>query len=184
MTIERPMFPPRGEKSALRVVGGVDFDPAAPQKTKLPEKNRLEDDPPALIQGDDDAAYLSTLFSQTYWTLPFVKLPAEKCESWGEFWKCAVMWNDEPTDDQHADFWRGRRYAFLAIEAIQKDKTCGRQLEITVERMIEGAFRRRGPSGELCRKLSVAEQGFIDFLRVVITRPDYFRETAERGGWQ
>jgi hypothetical protein len=181
MTIERPMFPPRAEKSALRVVGGVDFDPAAPQ-TKLPEKNRPEDSPTAFKS--DDAAYLSTLFSQTYWTLPFVKLPAEKCESWGEFWKCAVMWNDEPTDDKHADFSRGRRYAFLAIEAIRKDKTCGRQLEITVDTMIEGAFRRRGPSGKLCRNLSVAEQGFIDFLCLAITRPDYFRETAERGGWQ
>jgi hypothetical protein len=29
MTIEKPMFPPRGEKSALRVVGGVEFTPAA-----------------------------------------------------------------------------------------------------------------------------------------------------------
>ena len=182
MTIERPMFPPRAEKSALRVVGGVDFDPAAPQ-TKLPEKNRPEDSPLA-FRGDADAAYLRTLFSETYWTLPFVTMPAEQCGSWPEFWQQFVMWNDEPTDDRHADFLRGRRYAFLAIEAIRKDKTCGRQLEITVERMIEGAFRRRGPSGKLCRNLSVAEKGFIDFLCLAITRPDYFREKAKREGWQ
>ena len=178
MTIERPMFPPRAEKSALRVVGGVDFDPAAPR----PEFS--QEDRPALIQGDNAGACLGTLFSETYWTLPFVTMPAGECGSWGEFWKRAVMWNDEPTDDQHADFWRGRRYAFLAIEAIRKDKTCGRQLEITVERMIEGAFRRRGPSGKLCRNLSVAEKGFIDFLCLAITRPDYFREKAKREGWQ
>jgi hypothetical protein len=184
MTIERPMFPPRAEKSALRVVGGVDFDPAAPQKTKLPEKNRLEDDPPALIQGGDDDAYLArTLFSRTYWTLPFVTMPAEECDSWGEFWKRVVMWNDERTDDSYADFWRGRKYAFLAIEAIGKDKTGGRQLEITVKSMIEGAFRRRGPSGKLCRDLSSAEQGFIDFLCLAITRPAYCREQAKRQGW-
>jgi len=179
MTLERPMFPP-GRESVFRVVAGIDFDPAAPQ-TKLPEKNRPEDSPTAF---KSDAAYLRTLFSETYWTLPFVTMPTEECGSWAEFWKRAVMWNDEPTDDQHADFWRGRRYAFLAIEAIRKDKTCGRQLEITVKRMIEGAFRRRGPSGKLCRNLSVAEKGFIDFLCLAITRPDYFREKAKREGWQ
>jgi hypothetical protein len=48
---------------------------------------------------------------------------------------------------------------FLAIEAIRKDKTCGRQLEITVERMIEGAFRRRGPPGKLCRKGPMSQIG-------------------------
>jgi hypothetical protein len=183
MTIERPMFPSRAERSALRVVGGVDFDPAAPQ-TKLPEKNRPED-PPALIQGDEDDAYLaSTLFSRTYWTLPFVTMPAEECGSWAEFWQQVVMWNDEPTNDRHADFWRGRRYAFLAIEAIGKDKNGGTQLENTVKSMIEGAFRRRGPSGKLCRNLSSAEQGFVDFLCLAITRPDYFKEQAKREGWQ
>jgi hypothetical protein len=174
MTIER--------ESVFRVVAGIDFDPAAPQ-TKLPEKNRPEDDPTALIQGDADAAYLRTLHSETYWTLPFVTMPTEECGSWGEFWKRTVMWNDEPTDDRLADFRRGRRYAFLAIEAIQKDKTCGHQLEITVERMIEGAFRRRGRSGKLCRNLSMAEKGFIDSLCLAITRPDYFREEAKRQGW-
>src|ERR1035437_1822823 len=39
MTIERPMFPPRGEKSALRVVGGVDFTPAA-ETEPLPAQGR------------------------------------------------------------------------------------------------------------------------------------------------
>jgi hypothetical protein len=166
----------------FRVVAGTDFDPAAPQ-TKLPEKTERPEDSSLAFKGDADAAYLMTLHSETYWTLPFVKLPAEQCASMGEFWKRVVMWNDTNRWPP-ADFWRGRRYAFLAIEAIRKDKTCGRQLEITVDRMIESAFRRRGPSGKLCRNLSVAEQGFLDFLCVAITRPDYFRETAERGGWQ
>ena len=38
------------------------------------------------------------------------------------------------------------------------------QLEIVVERMIEGAFRRRGPKGKLCRGLSSAENGFLQGL--------------------
>ena len=138
MTIER--------ESVFRVVAGIDFDPAAPQ-TKLPEKNRPEDSPLA-FKGDADAAYLRTLFSETYWTLPFVTMPAEECGSWPEFWQQVVMWNDEPTNDGQADFWRGRRYAFLAIETIRKDKNFGRQLKITVTRMIEGAFRRARPFRE------------------------------------
>jgi hypothetical protein len=122
----------------------IKFERPAPQ-TKLPEKNRPEDSPTAF---KSDAAYLRTLFSETYWTLPFVTMPTEECGSWAEFWKRAVMWNDEPTDNPHADFWRGRRYAFLAIEAIRKDKTCGRQLKITVDRMIEGAFSEARPFRE------------------------------------
>src|SRR5260370_36963325 len=82
------------------------------------------------------------------------------------------MWNDEPTDDQGADFARGRLYACLAIEALRTERFCSRQLEIIVERMIERAFRRRGPAGKLCRQLSSSEQGFLTALRRVAVEID------------
>jgi hypothetical protein len=140
-------------------------------------------DRPALIQGDDDAYLARTLFSETFWTLPFVTMPAGECGSWGEFWKQVVMWNDEPTDNSVADYHRGRRYAYLAIDAIQKDNTGRCQLEITVDRMLEGAFRRRGPSGKLCRAISEAEKGFIAALCLAAVRPNDMKAEAKREGW-
>ena len=87
----------------------------------------------------------------------------------GQFWKQTVMWNDEPTDDQCADFARGRRHACLAIEALRTERICSRQLETIVERMIERAFRRRGPAGRPCRQLSSSEQGFLkELCRVAV----------------
>ena len=48
MTIERPMFPPCGKKSAMRLVGGIDFTPPretepllARRKRRGPYKDRL-----------------------------------------------------------------------------------------------------------------------------------------------
>jgi hypothetical protein len=75
------------------------------------------------------------------------------------------MWNDEPTDNSCADYHRGRKYAQAAVEALVTDRPRSiRQLEIVVEGMIERAFRRRGPKGALCRKLSSAEHGFLEGL--------------------
>jgi len=74
------------------------------------------------------------------------------------------MWNDEPTDNSCADYHRGRKYAQAAVEALVTERVRTRQLEIVVERMIEGAFRRRGPKGALCRRLSSAEHGFLQEL--------------------
>jgi hypothetical protein len=164
--------------------GGGSSQGTATPAAAAPQLEFSQEDRPALIQGDADDAYLArTLFSETFWTLPFVTMPTEQCGSWGEFWKRVVMWNDEPTDDRHADFWRGRRYAFLAIEAIRKDNTGRRQLEITVDRMLEGAFGRRGPSGKLCRALSEAEKGFIAALCLAAGRPNDLKAEAKREGW-
>jgi hypothetical protein len=93
-----------------------------------------------------------------------VTLPQEPGDNWGEFWERVDMWNDEPTDNSCADYHRGRKYAQAAVEALVTERVGIRQLEIVVERMIEGAFRRRGPKGALCRKLSSAEHGFLQEL--------------------
>lgn len=99
-------------------------------------------------------------YSDSFFEFPFVTLPSEKCATWGEFWKRVVMWNDEPTGNECADYQRGRRHARDAIEVIRKENACPRGLEIVVERMIERAFRRRGPKGALCRNLSSADRLF------------------------
>jgi hypothetical protein len=104
------------------------------------------------------------LYSDAFFELPFVTLPSEECASWGEFWERANMWNDEPTGDSCADCQRGHRYALASIDTIRKENASSRGLEIVVERMIERAFRRRGPKGALCRKLSSAEQSFLEEL--------------------
>jgi hypothetical protein len=88
-------------------------------------------------------------------------LPQDPGDTWGEFWERVDMWNDEPTDNACADYHRGRKYAQAAVEALVTERVGTRQLEIVVESMIEGAFRRRGPKGKLCRGLSSAEQGFL-----------------------
>jgi hypothetical protein len=93
-----------------------------------------------------------------------VTLPEEPGDNWGEFWERVDMWNDKPTDNACADYHRGRKYAQAAVEAIVAERASNRQLEIVVERMIEGAFRRRGLKGKLCRGLSSAEQGFLKGL--------------------
>ena len=111
-------------------------------------------------------------------------MPAGECDSWGEFWKQVVMWNDEPTDKSLADYHRGRRFAYLAIDAIQKDNVGRRQLEITVDRMLESAFRRRGPAGKLCRGLSEAEKGFINVLCLAAVGPNDLKAKAKQEGWQ
>jgi hypothetical protein len=115
---------------------------------------------------DDDAPTVGAtkLFSGAFFALPFVTLPSEECGSWGEFWERVVMWNDEPTDNACTDYHRGRKYAKAAVEALVTERVSCRQLEIVVDRMIEGAFRRRGPKGALCRKLSSAEHGFLQGL--------------------
>ena len=105
--------------------------------------------------------YFTQLFSMSFFKLPFVTLPQEPGDDWGEFWERVDMWNDKPTDNACADYHRGRSTRRLAVEAIVTERVSNRQLEIVVERMIEGAFRRRGPKGALCRKLSSAEHGFL-----------------------
>jgi hypothetical protein len=86
---------------------------------------------------------------------------AGRNDDWGEFWKHTIMWNDEPTGKGHVDYARGRRYAQEVIKAIVDDNAIPRELEMVVDAMIERGFRRRGPSGRLCRQLSSAEQGFL-----------------------
>jgi hypothetical protein len=108
--------------------------------------------------------YFTHLFSMSFFKLPFVTLPQDPGDNWGEFWERVVMWNDEPTGNSCADYHRGHNYAQAAVEALATDRVSLRQLEIVVERMIEGAFRRRGPKGALCRKLSSAEHGFLQGL--------------------
>jgi hypothetical protein len=141
----------------LRIVAGTAFadKPASPERAAQCEPAN---------GSPNDLAPLSGLYSETVFRLPFVTLPAEECDSWGEFWKQTVMWNNEPTADRGADYARGRRYACLAIEALRTERICSRQLEIIVEQMIERAFRRRGPAGKLCRQLSSSEQGFLTAL--------------------
>jgi hypothetical protein len=173
-------------KTAFKIVGGTDFDPgkpqASPKKIDPDQIDRIEatDVPTVLASGRT----LSSLFSKIYWQLPFVTLPQDPGDTMGEFWGRVVMWNDEPTGNSCVDYHRGRRYAYLAIEAIRKDDATNRQLEITVERMLEGAFRRRGPSGKLCRKLSNSEEGFIDVLCVAALHPEVLKDEAKRRGWQ
>ena len=109
------------------------------------------------------------MFSESFFKLSFVTLPREEFKTWGEFWGLTNMWNDEPTDKGHEDYQRGRRYARDAVDAIRRDKASSRCLEITVERMLEGAFRRRGPKGTLCRKLSSAEHAFLNELCRIVS---------------
>jgi hypothetical protein len=144
----------------LRIVAGTAFadKPASPERAAQCRRSCES------ANGSPDDLPLAGLYSETVFRLPFVTLPAEECDSWGEFWKQTVMWNDEPTDNQCADYARGRRYACLAIEALRTERICSRQLEIIVEGMIERAFRRRGAAGKLCRRLSSSEQGFLTAL--------------------
>jgi hypothetical protein len=93
--------------------------------------------------------YFTHLFSMSFFQLPFVTLPQDPGDCWGEFWKRVDMWNDKPTDNSCTDYHRGRKYAVAAVEALVTERVSTRQLEIVVERMIEGAFRQRGPKGKL-----------------------------------
>jgi hypothetical protein len=147
MTIERPMFPPKTAEGPSNV---VQF---AGRKT--------EDFVSTPIGEPVPNDYFTHLFSMSFFKLPFVTLPQDPGDDWGEFWKRVDMWNDEPTDNSCADYHRGRKYAQAAVEAIVTERVGNRQLEIVVDRIIEGAFRRRGPKGALCRKLSSAEHGFL-----------------------
>jgi hypothetical protein len=40
MTIERPMFPPRADKSALRLVGGIEFRPTETEPSPAQGKRK------------------------------------------------------------------------------------------------------------------------------------------------
>ena len=180
MTIERPMFPPRAESvDSFLPQTGIDHrsdgNPASdcPRPAEGPSnvvkfQVRRTDDVGTLSVSlgapvPDD--YFTQHFSMSFFKLPFVTLPQEPGDDWGEFWERVVMWNDEPTDNSCADYHRGRKYAQAAVEALVADCPRSiRQLEIVVECMIEGAFRRRGPKGALCRKLSSAEHGFLQGL--------------------
>jgi hypothetical protein len=158
MTIERPMFPPRAES--------VDYPAEGPsnvvrfQVRRTPDVGALSVPIGEPVPND----YFTQYFSMSFFKLPFVTLPQDPGNCWGEFWERVDMWNDEPTDNASADYHRGKKYAQAAVEAIVTDRVSVRQLEIVVERMIEGAFRRRGPKGKLCRGLSSAENGFLQGL--------------------
>lgn len=118
-----------------------------------------------------DTSLFGRHFSESYFRLPFVTLPAEEFATWGEFWERVDMWNDKPTANGCEDYQRGRRYARSAIEAIRQERATSRCLEITIERMLEGAFRRRGPKGKLCCQLSSAEQAFLQEVCRVVSKP-------------
>lgn len=122
----------------------------------LSERNPA-DDPPC-------AANLFHIHSRSLLALPFVTLPLDKCEDWGDFWSRTTMWNDEPGKDGCADYQRGRRYVREAITAIVKDGAQSRGLEMVVDAILERGFRRRGPGGRICRQLSSAETAFLHEL--------------------
>lgn len=104
------------------------------------------------------------IHSETLFALPFVtKAPADVTD-WAEFWHQTKLWNDEPTRDQGADYHRGGQYAEQAIKAIIDDDAIYHDLTLVMQRMIAGAFKRKGPGGGLCRTISSSEQGFIDAL--------------------
>jgi hypothetical protein len=121
------------------------------------------------------------LHSERLLLLPFVTRPSapEHYEDWGQFWKHAIMWNDEPTGSHLDDYARGRDYAREAIKAIVDDDAIPRGLQQVVEAIIERGFSRRGPSGRLCRQLSSAERSFLRELctiaveasKVVVSNP-------------
>lgn len=113
---------------------------------------------------DNSGSFFFNIHSRSLLALPFVTLPLQKCEDWGDFWKRTTMWNDDPTKEGHVDHRRGREYARQAIAALIKDGARSRGLEMVVDHMIERAFRRRGPGGRLCRQLSSAETGFLHEL--------------------
>jgi hypothetical protein len=105
-------------------------------KNGTPEQRHAAVLPPPV----DIGHHFTTLFSTSFFKLPFVTLPSEECDTWGEFWKRVDMWNDEPTNDPCADHSRGRQYARASVEAIVAEGASIRQLEIVVERMIEKAY--------------------------------------------
>jgi len=152
--------------------------PGSAKPSQLPPENGTTD-----ATNVCESRYLWSLFSKEYWLLPFVTLPTEDFKDMGEFWEQVVMWNDQPTGNQAADYHRGRYYAFLAIDAIQTAGCSNRQLEITVERILEAAFKRRGPAGKLCRGLGSAEEGFIAAVCRAACSDDLKTE-AKRRGWK
>lgn len=111
------------------------------------------------VPGAQRAVHSKSLFQ-----LPFVTVPSEEVADWREFWKRTTMWNVQPTDDGSSDYHKGKKYAQDAIAAIIKDGAIPRNLEQVLRSMIESGFRRRGPTGQLCRRLGSAESGFIDEL--------------------
>jgi hypothetical protein len=147
------------------IVGGTDVNSDQPPAPKADRNG----EPIATI-----AAYSGlpdNMFSKSFFRLPFVTLPAEEAATWGEFWERADMWNDKPTANGCEDYQRGRRYARSAVEAIRQERATSRCLEITIEHMLGGAFRRRGPKGRLCRQLSSAETAFLQELCSVVSKP-------------
>jgi hypothetical protein len=147
-----------------KIVGGIDIMSDQPRaatagRTSGPAKLLAVDGLPA------------NLYSESFFALPFVTLPPEGFTNWEEFWDRVDMWNDEPTGNACEDYHRGRRYARNAIEATRQENASSRGLEIVVEKIIERAFRRRGPKGHMCRKLSDAELGFLDELCKIASKP-------------
>jgi len=179
MTIERPMFPPRaesvdsfslqpaiGQRESQTLLGDCPKPAEGPSNVVKFQVRKTHDDGTLSVPIGEPVPndYFTHLFSKSFFKLPFVTLPQDPGDDWGEFWERVDMWNDEPTGNSCTDYHRGRKYAQAAVEALVTDRVSVRQLEIVVERMIEGAFRRRGPKGKLCRGLSSAENGFLQGL--------------------
>ena len=124
MNIERHMFPPRAEST-----DSISLQPAIGQpdgQTVLGDSSKPAKHPSNFIEFSDrrthDAGapgplgapvpddYFTHLFSMSFFKHPFVTMPQEPGDDWGEFWERVVMWNDEPTDNACADCHRGRKY--------------------------------------------------------------------------
>lgn len=127
----------------------------------------------AALQRGAQSMGFRNLFSDSFWRLPFVTMPKGDCATMSELWDKVDIWNDQPTASGIEDHQRGEKYARLAMAAIRDDGATSRQLEVLIDRMIEQAFRRRGPKGQLCRHLSSAEKSFLhDLCRAAVGHPE------------
>jgi hypothetical protein len=68
-----------GAAATPAAVGALNFELSSITEP-TPNEGRYEESPPVVVNGDTADAYLSTLFSRTYWTLPFVTMPAGECD--------------------------------------------------------------------------------------------------------
>jgi hypothetical protein len=147
--------------------------PRPPVKTAPDDAQAVAKSAEVALQNGAQSMGYRNLFSDSFWLLPFVTLPDHECATMGELWDEVVIWNDQPTPKGHEYHERGKNYARLAIAAIQHDGATTRQLEVLIDRMIEQAFRRRGPAGKLCRQLSSAEKSFLQELcQAAVGKPE------------
>jgi len=103
MTIERPMFPPRAES-----VVSFSLQPAIGRfesQTPIGDSPKPAEGPSNVVefpvQRTHDAGtpicepvpndYFTHLFSKSFFKLPFVTLPQDPGDDWGEFWERVDM---------------------------------------------------------------------------------------------